>query len=233
MANQDELLKQSAKDIIYDVLSHYKKAIPWFTGIREDWTLGHLKINIITNETTFRSENFSQYEFEDICYKTSRKIKRNLSATYIVDFAKFNDEPGRLSVGNLIEAIAHIVAEKEPEELKEPEPEKIYSSSDYRSHPLYQLSSGLSYNYIPSIDDIEPSSLVDLLREENLLCFSEDESLNTSNFSERIEVIDKEFIDEDLEDSDVQWTIKYDELRYKILTDINVTEILELAQILD
>jgi len=230
MANQDELLRQSAKDIVYDVLGHYKKAIPWFTGIREDWTLGHLKINIITKETTFRSENFSQDEFENICYKTSVKIKRNLSATYIVDFAKFNGEPGRLSVGNLIEAVAHIVNEKEPEELKKPETERISSSYDYRNHPLYQLSSGLNYNYTPSIDDIEPSSLVDLLKEENLLCFSENKFLITSNFSERIEVINKEFIDED---SDVQWTIKYDELRYKILTDINVTEIIELTQILD
>lgn len=114
MPNQDELLRQSAKDIIYDVLSQYKKAIPWFTGIREDWTLGHLRINIITNETTFRSENFSQYEFEDICSKISIKIKRNLSAVYIVGFAKFNGEPGRLSVGNLIEAVAQIVEVKEP-----------------------------------------------------------------------------------------------------------------------
>lgn len=225
MANQDELLRQSAKDIIYDVLSSYKKAIPWFTGIRDDWTLGHLRINLITDEITFRSENFSQSEFEDICYEISRKIKRNLIKSYIVNFANFNDEPGRLSVGNLIEAVVSIVIEKKPEEVEERESENTSSSYSYSNHPLY-LSSMV--NYTPSIDDIELSALVDLLKQENLLGFSEDESLENSVYNEKIEMLDKV-----LEDYDVLWTIKHDRLKYKILTDIDATEIIEFTQISD
>lgn len=226
MANQDELLRQSAKDIVYDVLGDYKKAIPWFTGIRADWTLGHLRINLITDEMTFRSENFSQSEFEDICYKISRKIKRNLVATYIINFAKFNNENGRLSVGNLIEAVAMIFNEKEPEEVKERKSEKTSSSHSLEKHSLYQLSLGL--NYTPSINDVEPSSLMELLKEESLLCFSEDESLDAFNATDKIEIFNKE-----LEDTDIQWTVIYEKHKYTILTDIYVMEIIEITQLLD
>jgi hypothetical protein len=226
MANQDELLRQSAKDIVYDVLGHYKGAIPWFTGIYEDWTLGSLRINLISNELTFRSENFSQKDFDNICHEISRKIKRNLSGVYIANFAKFNGEPGRLSVGNLVDAVACIFIENQPEEVKEREPEKISSSYNYMNEQLYRLSSGL--DYVPNIYDIEPDSLVELLCQENLLGFSEKESLMASELCERIEILDK-----DWQDDDVRWTVKSEGLIYSILTDIHIMEIIEFSQILN
>lgn len=229
MTNSDELLRQSAKDIVYEVLNDYKGAIPWFVGIYEDWTLGLLRINLINNEITFRSENFSHKDFNDICYKISRQIKRNLSETYITNFAKFNGEPGRLSVGNLIEAVVSIVIEKKPEEIKEPEPESNYSNYNSMNHPLYRLSSSFGgFECLRTIHDIDPNLLVELLCEENLLGFSEGESLEANNFNERIEILDK-----DWQDEDVLWTVKHEGFIYKILTDVDVIQIIEFSQALD
>jgi hypothetical protein len=241
MQSQDKLLRDSAKDIVYEVLGHYKNVLPWFTGIYEDWTLGSIRINLITQELTFRSENFSPKDFNTICHQISTKIRRDLSPEYVADFGNFSGEPGRLSVGNLIDAVVTIVKDKKVQEIKEIERKNAFIESSDKNdfnHTLAQLYQGfnmLSGGYYVAtnidnieVDDVETESLIDLLCQENLLGFRETESSVDSDFEERIHIIEKK-----LQNDAIQWTVKSEGLIYRILTDIEVTEIINLSQYLD
>jgi hypothetical protein len=60
---------------------------------------------------TFRSEPFSERNFYDIFYFISEQIETEVKPEFIIKFANFNNEPGRLAVKQLIEAVNCLIVE--------------------------------------------------------------------------------------------------------------------------
>lgn len=104
--------KQVAKEVVHEALKQHPSAIPWFIGITDDWTIGHLKYDLGSNRITFRSENFSERNFSDICCFISEQIEKEVHSEFIIQYANFNNEPGRLVVKQLIEAVTNLIIDK-------------------------------------------------------------------------------------------------------------------------
>ena len=103
---------QVAKEVVHEALKQHPSAIPWFVGIYDDWTIGYLKYNLGNNSITFRSENFSERNFYDICCFISDQIEKEIHPEFIIQYANFNNEPGRLVVKQLIEAVIDFIMDK-------------------------------------------------------------------------------------------------------------------------
>ena len=103
------LIYQVAKEVVHNALKQHPSAIPWFVGIYDDWTIGHLKRNSSTNNVTFRSENFSERNFYDVCYFISEQTEKEINFDFIIPYANFNNEPGKLVVQQLIEAVTDLI----------------------------------------------------------------------------------------------------------------------------
>lgn len=131
--------KQVAKEVVHEALKQHPSAIPWFIGINDDWTIGHLKYDLDNNRITFRSENFSERNFSDICCFISEQIEKDVHPESIIQYANFNNEPGRLVVKQLIEAVTNLIMDKpvkhdersgypsynEPQRLRDKTPENL------------------------------------------------------------------------------------------------------------
>lgn len=104
---------QVAKKVVYEALKQYPSAIPWFVGINDDWTIGHLKNESSNKCITFRSENFSERNFYDICYFISEQIETEIKPELIIQLANFNNEPGILAVKQLVEAVSCLIMEQQ------------------------------------------------------------------------------------------------------------------------
>lgn len=133
---------QVAKEVVYEALKQYPRAIPWFVGINDDWTIGHLKYDIRNKCITFRSENFSERNFYDICYFISEQIETEVQPEFIIPYANFNNEPGRLAVKQLVEAISCLIVEQQV---------RPNEQSDRRNHSESQrrLRNGVSGHLPP------------------------------------------------------------------------------------
>ena len=106
------LVYQIAKEVVYNALKQHPSAIPWFSGIYDDWTIGYLKYDASTNHVIFRSENFSERNLYDICYFISEQIEKEVHPEFIIQYANFNNEPGRLVVKQLSEAVTELIVGK-------------------------------------------------------------------------------------------------------------------------
>lgn len=106
------LANRVAKEVVHEALKQYPSAIPWFIGIYDDWTIGHFKHDPGTNHVTFRSENFSERNLYNICYFISKQIEKELHFDFISHYANFNNEPGRLVVKQLVEAVTDLMMDK-------------------------------------------------------------------------------------------------------------------------
>ena len=100
---------QVAKEVVYEALKQYPSGIPWFVGINDNWTIGHLKYDPSNKRVTFRSENFSERNFDDICYFISEQIEKEVKPEFVIPYANFNNEPGRLAVKQFIEAVSCLI----------------------------------------------------------------------------------------------------------------------------
>lgn len=132
---------QVAKEVVHEALKQHPSAIPWFIGIYDNWTIGYLKYDIGNNRITFRSENFSERNFSDICYSISEQIEKEVHPGLIIHYANFNDEPGRLVVKQLIDAVTDLIMDKpakrddsygsrgsnEPKRLRDGTPEHLWN----------------------------------------------------------------------------------------------------------
>lgn len=105
-------LYQAAKEIVYDALKQHKNAIPWFIGIYDDWTIGHLKNVPGTNHIIFNSENFSKQNLYEVCDFISEKIEKEVNLEFIIHYAQFKNEKGRLVVQQLIEAVTDLIMDE-------------------------------------------------------------------------------------------------------------------------
>lgn len=105
-------LYQAAKEIVHDALKQHSNAIPWFIGIYDDWTIGHLKKVTGTNHINFHSENFSKQDFYKVCDFISEKIEKEVNLEFIIHYAQFKNEKGRLVVQQLIEAVTDLIMDK-------------------------------------------------------------------------------------------------------------------------
>lgn len=133
--------KQVAKEVVYEALKQYPSAIPWFVGINDDWTIGHLKYDTKNKCMTFRSENFSERNFYDICYFISEQIETQVKPESIIPYANFNNEPGRLAVKQLIEAVSCLIMEQQVR----PNEQSRRSYND----PQHRLKNGVSGHLPP------------------------------------------------------------------------------------
>ena len=106
------LANQVAKEVVHEALKQHPSAIPWFIGIYDDWTIGYLKYDRLSNHVTFRSENFSEHNFYDICCFISEQIEKEVYPEFVIQYANFNNEPGRLVVIQLIEAVTNLIMDK-------------------------------------------------------------------------------------------------------------------------
>lgn len=133
---------QVAKEVVYEALKQYSSTIPWFVGINDDWTIGHLKYDFSNKRITFRSENFSERNFYDICYFISEQIEIEVKPEFIIEYANFNNEPGRLAVKQLVEAVGCLIVEQ---------PAKSSERSDHHSYNKPQrLTNKVSRYLLPS-----------------------------------------------------------------------------------
>lgn len=93
------------KEIVYDALKQYPSAIPWFRGIYEDWTIGHLKYDLSKTAINFSSENFTEQKFFSICSVISNRIGSDISLEILIGYADFNNELGRLVVKQIVDFV--------------------------------------------------------------------------------------------------------------------------------
>lgn len=134
-------VNQVAKEVVHEALKQHSSAIPWFVGIYDDWTIGYLKYGLSNNRITFRSENFSERNFYDICYFISEQIEKEVHPEFIIQYANFNNERGRLVVKQLIDAVTNLIMDRpvkrddyygyrssnEPKRLRNGIPENLWS----------------------------------------------------------------------------------------------------------
>lgn len=98
-----------AKQLVHEALKQYPRAIPWFVGINDDWTIGHLQHNLSLDKVELRSENFSDRNLQDMCRSLSEKLDREVSPEFLLNYTGYNGEPGRLVVKQFIQAIAALI----------------------------------------------------------------------------------------------------------------------------
>lgn len=103
------LIYQVAKEVVHNALKQHPSAIPWFVGIYDDWTIGHLKHDSGTNHVIFRSENFSERNFYDVCCFISEQTEKEINFDFIIHYANSNNDPGKLVVKQLIEAVTDLI----------------------------------------------------------------------------------------------------------------------------
>lgn len=103
---------EKAKQLVHEALNQFPAAIPWFVGIYDDWTIGHLKRNSITGRIELHSENFSNTNFQLICKFISVNIQREILPENLLDYANYNGEIGRLVVKQFIKAVNDLANEK-------------------------------------------------------------------------------------------------------------------------
>lgn len=103
------LIYQVAKEVVHNALKQYPSAIPWFVGIYDDWTIGHLKHDPGTNHVIFRSEKFSERKFYDVCCFISEQIEKEINVDFIIHYANSNNDPGKLVVKQFIEAVTDLI----------------------------------------------------------------------------------------------------------------------------
>lgn len=136
---------QTAKDVVHEALKQPPSVIPWFIGIYDDWTIGHFKCNPKTNHITFRSENFSEKRFYDICCFISEQIEKEIHPEFIIQYANFNNESGRLVVKNFIEAVTDLIMD-----------ESVKHDDSYDSHNSNKSNENINHYY--KVLDIQPSA---------------------------------------------------------------------------
>ena len=107
-----EFTQRAVKEIVYEALEQYPKAIPWFVGIYDDWTIGTLKYNRKNKAIFFSSENFSEQDFYEICNTISGHIEKEITLETLVHYADFNNESGKLAVKQLIEFVVDLVIDE-------------------------------------------------------------------------------------------------------------------------
>lgn len=100
---------ERAKQLVHEALKQYPSAIPWFMGIYDDWTIGHLQRNLLSYKVELRSENFSDKNFQDMCRFLSEKLNQEVSSEFLLNYAEYNGEPGRLVVKQFVQAIADLI----------------------------------------------------------------------------------------------------------------------------
>jgi len=103
------IIDRVAKEIVHEALKQYPKAIPWFVGIYDDWTIGTFEYNFRTKHLTFSSDNFSERDLYDICRFISKKTEKEVNFYLIIHYTDFNDGAGRLVVKQLTEAVTDLI----------------------------------------------------------------------------------------------------------------------------
>lgn len=107
-----EFTLRVVKEIVYETLQQYPKAVPWFVGVYDDWTIGSLKYNRKNKVVLFSSENFTEQDFYDICNSISNQIEKEITLETLVHYADFNNEAGKLAVKQLIDFVTDLVMDE-------------------------------------------------------------------------------------------------------------------------
>jgi hypothetical protein len=100
---------ERAKQLVHEALKQYPAAIPWFIGIYDDWTIGHLRRNMLTDKIELHSENFSDENFQSMCQFLSKKINQEVHPDFLFEYAGYNGEIGRFVVKQFVQAITDLM----------------------------------------------------------------------------------------------------------------------------
>ena len=103
------IINRIANQIVHEALKQYPKAIPWFVGIYDDWTIGTFKYDLITKQLTFNSENFSERDLNKVWRFISEQNEKEVNFDLMVHYTDFNNGLGRLSVKQLTEAVTDLI----------------------------------------------------------------------------------------------------------------------------
>lgn len=226
---------QSAKEVVHKALKHYPSAIPWFIGIYDDWTIGYLKDHPDYKRILFRSENFSERNFFDICRYISQQIEKEVNLEFVSRYANFNNEPGRLVVKQLIEAVTDLIMDKPANfdvshDSNQPNIQRdtIGKKEPQRNHSGFlEILSGVVLSPLVLACDpeymrqkeIEIQSQIEFVE---LCCLLEDEVFMSSLDDNEIHLIATE---ENSEIDRITWTVEYQSRRYIAETDFAISKL--------
>lgn len=103
------IIYRIANEIVHEALKQYPKAIPWFVGIYDDWTIGTFEYDLRTKHLTFRSDNFSERDLNKVWRFISEQTEKEINFDLMIHYTDFNDGAGRLVVKQLTEAVTDLI----------------------------------------------------------------------------------------------------------------------------